>query len=122
VKAALPALVLAGCAWRVHVASIPVQAQIELPTEQRVVTPRDITFRYWPFGHQRILVSAKGYRTIEADLRIDEIRSLRYLGTTLRGPRRYGDREDGGARGEIRYVLVPEHGPAGTWDAEDLPD
>src|SRR6187200_25685 len=121
-KAIVPVLLLAGCAWGVHVESVPVQSQIELPNGDRVVTPHDITFRYVPLGHQRIRITAKGYRTIEADLRKDEIRSFRYIGTTLRGPRRYGDQDEGGTRGEIRYMLVPDHGPAGTWDAEDVPD
>jgi hypothetical protein len=123
VKGVLPLVLLAGCAWRVHVESMPVQAQIELPTDERVVTPRDITMRYVPFGKQKIVIRAKGYRTIETDLRDDEIRSWRYVGTTVRGSRRYGDREEGGGtRGDLRYLLVPEHGPAGTWDAEDVPD
>jgi hypothetical protein len=107
----------------VHIETIPVPAQVELPDDRRALTPQDVTLRYVPFGNQRIRITANGYRAIETDLRDDEIRSWRYIGTGLRGARQYGDRErGGGARGDLRYVLVPVHGPAGTWTDEDVPD
>jgi len=111
-------LLLAGCAWRVHVESSPIAAQVLLPDESRVVTPAEVKLRWVPFGSQSIAVSAKGYRPIEVNLRRDEIRFFRYVGTTVRGARRYGEK---GSRGEIRYMLVPDHGPVGTWTAEDIP-
>jgi hypothetical protein len=113
------ALLLAGCAWRVQVLSTPVPAEITLPGEDRAVTPAEVRLRWVPFGKQWVTVSAKGYRPIEANLRRDEIRFFRYVGTTLRGGRRFGDEK--GARGEVRYILVPDHGPVGTWNAEDIP-
>jgi hypothetical protein len=97
---------------------MPVSATVELPNDTKVITPAEVTLRYVPFGNQTIRVSANGYRTIEANLRKDEIRSVRYLGTAVRGARRYGDK---GSRGEVRYLLVPEHGPSGTWSEEDVP-
>jgi len=112
------AWLLAGCAWRVQLESSPVPAQVLLPKEDRVATPAEVKLRWVPFGRQRITVSAKGYRPIEVDLRREEIRFIRYVGTTARGPRRYGEE---GSRGEIRYMLVPDHGPVGTWTAEDIP-
>lgn len=111
-------LLLAGCTWRVHIESTPVPAQLDLPRDERAVTPTEVKLRYVPFGDQRITVTARGYRTIEANLRKDEIRSFRYIGTTVRGPRRFGEE---GSRGSIRYLLVPEHGPVGTWTAGDVP-
>ncbi len=112
-------LLLAGCAWRVLVESGPVPAEIVLPNEERVVTPAEVKLRWVPFGRQHVTLSARGYRPIEVDLRKDEIRFFRYVGTTVRGARRYGEKE--GSRGEIRYMLVPDHGPVGTWTAEDIP-
>ena len=113
------ALLLASCTWRVQILSGPVPAEVMLPNEDRVVTPSVVKLRWVPFGKQWITVSAKGYRPIEANLRRDEVRWLRYVGTTARGGRQYGEEE--GARGEIRYMLVPDHGPVGTWTAEDIP-
>lgn len=109
---------LPGCAYRVSLTALPTPAVVELPGDGgSVVTPAEVVFRYVPFGSQPIRVSADGYRTLEVDLRDREIRGRRYLTDTLFRPATLLGRP----RGEVHLVLVPEHGPVGTWDPEEVP-
>lgn len=110
-------LALAACAYRVSLTSTPAPAEVVLPDGRTIVTPRTVRLRYVPFGHQRITATAPGYRAIEVDLRRTEIRWWRYVGQSLAHPGTLA----GAPRGEVRLVLVPEHGPAGTWSPEEIP-
>ncbi|MEQ1504558.1 MAG: hypothetical protein ABMB14_20130 [Myxococcota bacterium] len=116
---------LAGCAYKVTLTAEPTPTEIVLPDNlpdrlvvngDRVVTPADVTLRWVPFGHQRVVVSAPGYRTLEVDLRREEIRWSRFLIGTLAHPATLSGRP----RGEVRFVLVPDHGPAGTWTPDQI--
>lgn len=117
--AAGPLLVLAltGCAYKVTLTAQPAATEILLPDGQRIVPPADVRLRYVPFGHQRIRAAAEGYRTLEVDLRRDEIRLFSLVVGTLAHPSTLWGRP----RGEVRLVLIPEHGPAGTWTPEEIP-
>jgi hypothetical protein len=111
-------LLCTGCAYRVTLASLPEPAEIDLPGRRgTVVTPTEVTLRYVPFGHQRVRVRAPGYRVLEVDLRRTEIRLGRYFSDSLWRPATLA----GGSRGTVRFVLVPEHGPVGTWEADEVP-
>ena len=102
---------LAGCAYRVALTSLPMPARVELPGGETVVTPAEVTLRWAPFGHQSVVVTAPGHRRLEVDLRRDEIRLGRLVATSVCRPRTLF----GAPRGEVRFLLVPDHGPAGTW-------
>ncbi len=110
---------LTGCAYKVALTTTPTTAVVKLPGEQgSVVTPAEVVFRYAPFHKQVITATADGYRPLEVDLRAHEIRASRYLTDTLYRPATLFGRP----RGEIRLILVPEHGPMGTWTIDDIPE
>ena len=106
-----------GCAYKVGITASPSTATIDLPGERgTVVTPAEVVFRWAPFNHQVIRATADGYRPLEIDLRDREIRASRYVTDALFRPATFFGRP----RGEVRLVLVPEHGPIGTWSASDV--
>ena len=106
-----------GCAYKVALSSQPTPARVTLPGDQgSVITPAEVVFRWAPFNEQVIQVTADGYRPLEVDLRTHEIRMGRYLTDTLFRPATLF----GQPRGEVRLMLVPDHGPIGTWTAEDV--
>lgn len=110
-------LALTGCAYRVALTSLPMPAQVTLPDGRVVVTPTEADLRWAPFAHQVVIANAPGHRTLAVDLREHEIKFWRLVGTTVFHPATIVGRP----RGEIRLVLVPEHGPAGTWTSDELP-
>ncbi len=109
-------LLLAGCAYRVTLTSLPMPARVELPDGEVVVTPADVTLRWVPFGHQPVTVTAPGHRRLAVDLRRDEVRLGRWIATSVFRPRTWF----GAPRGEVRFLLVPDHGPAGTWAPSEV--
>ena len=112
------ALAGSGCAYKVAITASPSPALAELPNGKGTVSlPADVTFRWVPFGKQQIRVSADGYRPVELDLRRREIRWSRYVTDTLFRPATLFGRP----RGEVRVILVPDHGPVGTWSEQDVP-
>ncbi len=114
----LCAALCTGCAYRVVLQATPTTAQVRLPNRGgTVVTPAEVRLRYVPFGNQKVLVSAPGYRPLSMDLRHTEIRMWRYVSDTLFHPATLA----GASRGTVRFVLVPHHGPVGTWKEEDVP-
>ncbi len=95
-----------GCAYRVGLTSVPTAAEVSLPRDRgTVVTPAQVTLRWVPFGHQRILVRSPGYRDAEVDLR----RSL-FRFASLRSA----------TPGQVQVILVPAHGPTGTWIEDEI--
>ena len=90
-------VLMAACSTRVRIRSQPTPADILLPDGRRMLTPTQIVVRKVPFKPQLAEVSAVGYRTMVIDLR-------------RTGPKR-----------DIFLVLVPEHGPAGSWSEEQAP-
>lgn len=110
------ALWLAGCAYRVVLTSAP-SAQVTLPDGQIVTTPEEVALRWVPFGHQRVTVEARGHRPLEVDLRATEIKLHHYVSDTLWRPSTLL----GAPRGEVHFLLIEEHGPAGTWESGEVP-
>ncbi len=69
--------------------------------------PAPVTLRRKPWGH-RLVVTRDGYRPVT--LRAARLRPWR----SLLWPR------DPDANPGVLVLLVPEHGPAGTWTPDDL--
>ncbi|MFT4625129.1 MAG: hypothetical protein ACI8PZ_003795 [Myxococcota bacterium] len=90
-------LALTACSTRVRIRSQPTPVDILLPDGRRMLTPAQVVVRKTLFQPQLAEISAVGYRTVVIDLR----RS--------------------GNRGDIFVVLVPEHGPAGSWSGNEAP-
>jgi hypothetical protein len=106
-----------GCAYHVQLTSIPEAASVVLPDDRGVVTtPSVAAFRWSPFGDQVVTVRSPGYRVMTVDLRDHQIKLSRLLVGSLR-PETWGD----GVDGHVEFVLIPNHGPAGTWAPEDVP-
>jgi hypothetical protein len=106
-----------GCAYTMRLASSPGSAEITLPDGKVVVTPTTQTFVLRPFGHQWIEVRAPGYRTMRVDVRRRQVRTLRYVTDSIMHP----SMVMGANRGDIRFVLVPDHGGVGSWDVTEVP-
>lgn len=126
--AALLLLALAqGClVHRVRVESEPPGAVVKVNGRVRGATP--VEFKVWwspPLVRDYAMqVSLPGYRPVVADregalrpapLRA-EVRLWRYLLHPLRVRQWLGVEP----RSTYSYVLVPEHGPSGTWTLEEL--
>lgn len=111
-------VLLSGCIWKAQIESLPPGATVELPNGDVATTPEVVKLRWAPFNKQVIRVTAPGYRTLEVDMR------SRSGGVTLSAlvrdaifrPTR---RLKGRPAGHAEFVLVKEHGPAGTWTAEE---
>lgn len=119
IRAALLAVALAapGCAYRVTIASAPAGAQLTLPDGSTPSTPAETTLRWRLFGRQLVTATAPGYRPLTVDLRRSEVRWLHYPRDTVLRPNRL----TGAPRGHVELILVPDHGPTGTWTADDVP-
>jgi len=110
-------MMTASCAYKVRLRSTPQPAEVTLPQGRTVLTPDVVRLRWVPFGHQEVSVHAPGYRPLTLDLRDREVRLGRIIGQTIRHPSTLW----GEVRGDVYFVLVPEHGPAGTWTEQDVP-
>ena len=106
-----------GCAYKMKLASSPAGAEVTLPSGETVVTPTVVKLRWAPFGKQMVIARAAGFRPLEVDLRREEIRASHYFRDALFRPKTWL----GAPRGEVSLILVPEHGPVGTWTPEDVP-
>jgi hypothetical protein len=106
-------MALSGCAYRLQMDSRPSGAQVTLPSDEIVSTPEVVPLVWVPFGHQRVTVSAPGYRTFVVDLRKQEITAWHVVGDLLAVRRLVSP---GAPDGRVEFVLVPDHGPAGTWN------
>ncbi len=114
-----PLLVLllgSGCAHRVVFKSEPVTATVYVDDELIGPTPVAVRRTLWPFRKVDVRIEAQGYRTIEVPLHKDA-RTLRPLGDLLllKWRKMLGLK----ARRVHTLVLVPEHGPSGTWTPDD---
>ncbi len=104
-----------GCAYRATLHTNPVGAAVYLDNEPAGIAPVPITIRAFS-GPRDVRVELPGYRPLELELRGERrlVARLRYAlthpGVVL-----------GTSPPPIRtLVLIPEHGPAGTWTPEDV--
>lgn len=105
-------LALSGCAYKVGLESVPPAAVVQFPDGTATNTPTTYVARWAPFNEVRIRATARGYRPLELDLRQSEVKFGRFFWRGLRFNR---------PRGVVQLILVPTHGPAGTWTEADLP-
>ncbi len=97
----LPLLLAAlmGCRHRVTVVSDPVGASLHHGRTSLGSTPTEVVLWTAPFLRYTVRVGRSGYRAVEVDL--------------ARGLKPWRPRR------QHEVVLVREHGPSGTWDAEE---
>jgi hypothetical protein len=120
----LIAALLLACTWRMRLASEPPGAEVRLPDHQVVSTPSIVTVHYNFFRPAPIVVSAPGYRTSTFDLRhrpgvgAPEINVWRVIMYPIWHPLAAFEKEP---RRRLELVLIPEHGPAGTWQPDAVP-
>jgi len=87
---------LGACGPTLKVLSEPIGALVELEDGERILTPATIESSVWPRKRYQVTVHASGYRSLQVPVPYN-------------------------SRGEWVLVLVPEHGPVGTWSEEDVP-
>jgi hypothetical protein len=92
-----------GCVWKVQVDTRPVPAQVTAADGTRYRVPAEIPLAWRPFARPVLTVTAPGYRTVELPVP---------LGWGPLGIHRVR---------EYEVSLVPVHGPAGTWTADEVP-
>ncbi len=109
------ALALTGCTYRVVLASSPPGAVIYVDEEIVGVTPLPVAVSHRG-KPPSIRVELTGYRSFELDMTRD-LRLRERIRYNLRHPWLYvGDRSPP----TRTVVLIPNHGPAGTWTPEDV--
>jgi hypothetical protein len=107
---------LAGCAYTVQVSSTPPGATMTMPDGAIEVTPTEVTAKVAPWGHTWVDVTAPGYRTMKVDLSASEATTLRAFGDLFFHPAGVLGYEP---RGDVIFVLVPEHGSAPVAEGEE---
>lgn len=112
-------LLSSGCAWTVRAQTDRPGGWAQLPSGERVALPADLRLRYTPLHKpQRVSFGAPGGRELTLNLREQAMPrwGLRLLMDPLFRPQQvYSDTP----RETLRVLLVPDHGPAGTWRIED---
>lgn len=93
---------LVACLVRVPIETSPIAGEVRWEGE-RLRTPAEVPVRWVPWRRATVVVAAPGYRVVRVPLR---------LGWGPLSPRRVAP---------VRVLLVPDHGPAGTWTPEDVP-
>ena len=111
---------MSGCAHTVEIRSEPAGAAVTLMHRGSVgLTPVQVKVWDIPLTRPAARIALSDYRTVNLDLR-REIRPwararhllmLRWRHALARGP-----------TASHLVLLVPRHGPAGTWSAEEVPD
>ena len=109
-------LQILSCRHKVTIESTPYGADAYLEEENIGKTPLEYTFWWYPGKSVPVTIQYFGYRTSALDIHrsisplviADDIVHFRML--KLIGLR---------SRNTHNAVLVPEHGPAGTWTPED---
>ena len=108
-----------GCAYRVALESDPPGATVTLPSGERVVTPDTVKLRYRTIsGPQTVLVTYPGMRTMEVNVRKTAMPPFGFQYITdpvFRPGVAFGKKP----RSEIRFMMVREHGAAGSWNVDE---
>lgn len=104
-----------GCAYHVRIDANVSEAVVRFADGRAVPAPTDHRARFVPLAPGSsglVVVEAPGYRPHTVDLRREVMHARRYLLDPLVRPQVAFGRQP---RGEVRVLLVPEHGPAGSW-------
>jgi hypothetical protein len=108
-----------------RIASDPPGAEVRLPDNHVVSTPSIVKVHYTFFTPAPIVVTAPGYRTMSYDLRHrpgfgqPEISVWRVALYPIWHPFAAFRKEP---LRRLEFVMVPEHGPAGTWEPSSVPN
>ena len=100
---------LTGCTKQMIVHASPVEAVIELPDGEVLLTPTIVSIGLRPFVSYPVLISAPGYRSVVVDLAAEQ--SL----WSLLGTRSaiVSDHNIGAQQPDLTVVLIPTHPPVG---------
>jgi hypothetical protein len=108
-----------GCAHRVLVGSDPMGAQVRRGDETIGATPTEIVIWSIPFSRPELWLTMPGYRPMVVQLHKDKKPARRFWEfVTFRYKRAFAQVPSA----HHQVILVPVHGPAGTWTSEDVPD
>jgi hypothetical protein len=110
-------LLLAGCAHRVELDSLPSGARVAYRGAPRGVAPESMNVLWLPFRKMELEVSLIGYRTTTINLQRD-VGPIRLFGELLR-PWKWDRWWGGEVRTRHELMLIRTHGRAGTWAPED---
>ncbi len=111
--------VAVGCAHRVAVSSDPLGAQVRQGEDTIGSTPTELLVWSIPFSRPELRLTMPGYRPTVVDLRKDKKPLLRLWELlTFRYKRAFAIVPNSAHQ----VLMVPVHGPAGTWSPEDIPD
>jgi hypothetical protein len=109
----------AGCAHRVAITSDPMGAQVRRGERTLGATPTEVVVWSIPFSRPKLRLTMPGYRPMEVELRRDK-RPLRRGWELLTFRYRRGLALVPNVHHQV--IMIPVHGPAGTWTSDDLPD
>lgn len=107
------ALLLSGCTYTLQMRSEAPGARVEGLEGGAVSLPTEVKVPIGPWVRRKVVVSAPSYRPVELDLgsRTQRAADLGFFAVLLPWRPR---------KAELDVVLVKEHGPSGTWTAEEL--
>lgn len=109
------ALLLIGCIHRVEVTSLPAGAVLYRKQTQLGDAP--VTVRIPMFASTEIEARMPGYRTVTTRLRGVGTMSFVSDFVFLHWRKAVGARP----KGQVELRLIPEHGPVGTWEPDEVP-
>lgn len=118
-RVTLGLLLLGGCKHRVLVESDPPGATVRLDKKRAGITPVEFKVGWVPmfFKQYNLRLQLPGYRTVESSLR-DDVR----LGAPVwRAVWHPGEALDRTPLHQYRFILISDHGPAGTWTPDEVP-
>ena len=100
---------LTGCTKQMIVHASPVEAVIELPDGEILLTPTAVSIGLRPFVSYPVLISAPGYRPLVVDLAAEQsVWSLFGSRSKLKSGHNLGDQQP-----DLTVVLIPTHPPVG---------
>ncbi len=104
-----------GCAYKATLHTDPVGASVYVDNELVGIAPYDVTVRAFR-GPRQIRVELPGYRPYELDFGTERRVTPRVRYALLHPAVTLGRKSPP----ERLLLLIPEHGPAGTWTPEDV--
>jgi hypothetical protein len=112
----LLALLALGCRHRITIESSPPGARVALGKKSLGTTPLEVAAWWWPRRRLPLSIQLPGYRKLEADAAM-HLRMRHIAGdfVGLRWAVCLGLKP----RSTQQFILVRQHGAAGTWTEED---
>lgn len=117
VAGALFAATLSGCVYHLRVESYPNGATLTIGDAEAHVLPADLNLKWRPFRPYPVRIEANGYRPLAFELRRRHLHEIDFATDVLVNPNEaFGD----APRRVLEVRLVPDHGPSGTWNYDDI--